>query len=412
MTDFCPNLQSPVNTVAMSLPALRDADRSWNRIDGIDLLRGVSILFVLMNHVNMRLIFAKIPYTKGLPHQLVYSLVWNGQFGVQMFFVISGYLITSTSIRRWGSPDLLNAKDFYLLRFARIAPLLILLLCILSGLHVSHINEYVVQPKTGGLGRALIAALTFHINFLEATRGYLPASWDILWSLSVEEMFYLFFPPAARLLRTRKLLTILLTIFIVAGPFARAKAFNHNPVWREYSYLGGMDAIAMGCLTAMLLSSKRLSKAAMRACGASGTALLIFSLCFSIEAYTWGLGRNGLNMTVLAAGTCLAIAAAAQSRWQAPGLLRPLLVLGRNSYEIYLTHMFVVLGLFAVFMHYGAHVRDVAFLFVGVIVGAGLLGVLVAKVYAEPMNRWLRHKTGDDAAALGAAAPKADSLHG
>jgi uncharacterized membrane protein len=49
--------------------------RSWTRLDGVDLLRGLAIFFVLMNHVNMRLLFAKVPYTKGLPNQLVYSLV-------------------------------------------------------------------------------------------------------------------------------------------------------------------------------------------------------------------------------------------------------------------------------------------------------------------------------------------------
>src|ERR1700761_8032271 len=126
------------------------AARSWNRIDGIDILRGLSILFVLMNHVNMRLLFAKVPYTQGLPDQLVSSLVWNGQFGVQMFFVISGYLITLTSIRRWGAPDRLVIKDFYLLRFARIAPLMLLLLCILSALHCAHVPGYIVSQKTGG----------------------------------------------------------------------------------------------------------------------------------------------------------------------------------------------------------------------------------------------------------------------
>ena len=77
--------------------------RSWKRLDGVDLLRGLAIFFVLMNHVNMRLLGAKVPYLKGLPLQLIYSLVWNGQFGVQMFFVVSGFLITSTTLRRWGS---------------------------------------------------------------------------------------------------------------------------------------------------------------------------------------------------------------------------------------------------------------------------------------------------------------------
>ena len=52
--------------------------RSWSRVDGIDLLRGLAIFFVLMNHINMQLLFAHVPYTPGLPAQLVSSLVWNG----------------------------------------------------------------------------------------------------------------------------------------------------------------------------------------------------------------------------------------------------------------------------------------------------------------------------------------------
>lgn len=67
---------------------------TWSRIDGVDLLRGVSIIFVLMNHVNMRLLGAHVPYLIGIPHQLAYTVAWNGQFAVQMFFVVSGYLST------------------------------------------------------------------------------------------------------------------------------------------------------------------------------------------------------------------------------------------------------------------------------------------------------------------------------
>src|SRR5271170_941851 len=312
--------------------------RSWTRLDGVDLLRGLAILFVLMNHVNMRLLGAKVPYTKGLPPQLVSSLVWNGQLGVQIFFAVSGFLITTTALRRWGSPSRVNVREFYQLRFARIAPLLLLLLAILSGLHLANIKGFVVSQKTGGLGRALLAALTFHINLLEARRDYLPPSWDILWSLSVEEMFYLFFPLACRLFRRGRLLLIPLLVFVVLGPFARSHAFNHNPVWREYSYLGGMDAIALGCLTALFVARHRLSRAALWVVGSLGTALLVFSLAFSIRAYLWGLGRNGLNMTILAVGACMIIAVAAQTQWQAPRILKPLLKLGQRSYEVYLTH--------------------------------------------------------------------------
>ena len=363
------------------------------RVDGIDLLRGLAIFFVLMNHVNMRLLSAKVPYTQHLPDQLIYSLVWNGQFGVQMFFVISGYLITSTSMRRWDPPESISIKAFYLLRFARIAPLLLLLLLLLSSLHLAHVSGYVIPPKTGGLGRALLAALTFHINFLEATRDYLPANWDILWSLSVEEMFYLFFPVIARLLRRRNLLIALLLLFVIAGPFARAKVFNPNPVWREYSYLGGMDAIALGCLTAMLLPARRLPKASIVCLCVIGSALLLFSLGFSIQAYRLGMGRNGTNMSVLAVGVALVVATATQSCWPAPRLLSPLLILGQRSYEIYLTHMFVVMALFACFLHLGANVRAVPWLFLSALVSAGTLGWLVARIYTEPINRWLRRQS-------------------
>ena len=380
--------------------------RVWRRVDGIDLLRGLSILFVLMNHVNMRLLGAKVAYTKGLPPQLTYTLVWNGQFAVQMFFVISGYLITSTSIRRWQTPEGLQVRDFYLLRFARIAPLMLLLLLVLSGLHLAQVPNYVLSPKTGGLGRALFAALTFHIGYLEAAKGYLPGNWDILWSLSVEEMFYLFFPIVARILRKRWLLVLLLTVFVIAGPFSRIKALNPNPVWREYSYLGGMDGIALGCLTAMSLSGRRLSRTAILCCGLAGGILVVFSLGFSLQAYRWGLGRNGLNFTVLGLGVCFVIAAASQSSWRSPKVLAPLLILGQRSYEIYLTHIFAVLALFAVFVHFGKPLIGVPVLFVSAIVVAGLLGWCVSVFYTEPLNQLIRRRSG--APLSGGALPQVD----
>jgi peptidoglycan/LPS O-acetylase OafA/YrhL len=366
---------------------LRVGSRGWARVDGIDLLRGAAIFFVLMNHVNMQLLFAKVPYLMGLPAQLVYTLVWNGQLGVQMFFAVSGYLITSTSIRRWGSPGGMKAREFYWLRFARIAPLMILLLCVLSGMDLVGVKHFVVGPETGGLGRALVAAVTFHVNYLEATRGYLPGSWDILWSLSVEEMFYLFFPLVARVLRKKWLLVGLL---MVAGPFARAKMFDPNPVWREYSYMGGMDAIAMGCLTAMLLAGRELSRRWVWVCGSVGGALLVFCFGFSIEAYKIGLGKSGLLMTVVGVGACLVIAAAVMSGWRAPRVLAPVLEMGRRSYEIYLTHMFVVIGAFAVFVAWGKPLGAVWWVFAGVIAVATLLGWGVSVGFSEPVNRWLR----------------------
>lgn len=375
--------------------------RSWSRLDGMDLLRGLAIFFVLMNHVNMQLLFAHVPYTRGLPRQLVSSLVWNGQQGVQIFFAVSGFLITATSLRRWKSLDRVSVADFYRLRFARIAPLLLGLLMILSLLHLMHVRHFVVSAETGGLGRALLAALTFHVNWLEASRGYLPGNWDILWSLSVEETFYLAFPWVCRIFGRGKLLIALLLAFVVLGPFGRSVLTHGNPVWREYSYLGGMDAIAMGCLTAIALHGRRLSRTRLWLLGGVGGALLIFCLAFSRTAYAWIPERTGLYMSVVGIGASLLIAVAAQTGWRSPRAFAPLLRAGQRSYEIYLTHMFVVIALAGAFAATGNAMWAVLPFFVGVLVIAGLLGEAVARIYSEPMNRWLRGRWKDGAASMG-----------
>ena len=170
----------------------------------------------------MRLLIADVPYTNGLPEQLVSSLVWNGQPGVQIFFVVSGFLITATTLRRWGTLSRVSLRGFYLMRFARIVPLLLLLLSVLTILHLGKVKYFVVSPKTGGLGRALIAALTFHVNVLEARRGYLPGSWDILWSLSVEESLLPFLPTGGTTVRTRK------------GPHSAAPRIGRHRAFRTY----------------------------------------------------------------------------------------------------------------------------------------------------------------------------------
>ncbi len=374
----------------MSPPDASITAPTTHRLDGVDLLRGLAIFFVLMNHVNMRLLLAHIPYAQDLPQHLTSSLVWNGQHGVQIFFAVSGFLITSTALRRWGSLEKISLRGFYLMRFARIAPLLFALLLVLSILHATHLHNFVVPQETGGLPRALLAALTFHINVLEAHRGYLPANWDILWSLSIEEMFYLFFPLLARFLGRGKFLIIILLGFVVVGPFARTILAHGNEIWQEYSYLGGMDAIALGCLTALLVAHKKFSPRALIAQAVAGSLLLLTTLCFSPEVESWGLQRLGLDMTFVAVATCLIIVAAAQSRWKSPRTFSPLRNLGQRSYEIYLTHMFIVLAAFAVFLRAGSPMRAVIPLFVISTVAAALLGELVARFYSEPLNRSIR----------------------
>lgn len=362
------------------------------RLDGIDLLRGLAIFFVLMNHVNMRLLLAKVPYTHGIPAQLVDFLVWNGQRGVQIFFCISGFLITSITLRRWKELPQVDVRGFYLLRIARIAPLFVLLLCVLSGLDLAHVRYFVVAPKTGGLGRALLAALTLHVNVLEAHRGYLPGNWDVLWSLSVEEMFYLFFPLVCRWSRNLKVFTVVLAVLIFLGPFSRTIFSAGNETWREYSYLGAMDSIAMGCLTALLVTRWNFARRTLTTITAAGAVLVSFCLLFSAQARSLGLVKTGLDMTVLSIGACMLIAASAQSRWTAPRLLVPLSRMGQYSYEIYLTHMFVVFALFDLFLRAGSPMYLVVPFFLATMLFAFALGTLVARFYSEPINARIRRR--------------------
>src|ERR1700720_1487178 len=253
----------------------QDSRRNSNRLDGVDVLRGLAILFVVLNHVHMRLAIAGIPYAANISKPLVASLVWNGQFGVQIFFAVSGFLITFTALRRWDLLSNVSLQDFYLLRVARIVPMLLALLVVLSVLHYANLSPFVVSEKTGGIGRALLAALTLHVNVLQAQRGWLPANWGVLWSLSVEEMFYLFFPVVALFFSRRNLFPPILLCFVALGPFARTILARGNDIRSEQSYLGGMDAIALGCLTALLVRRVGFSRIALRVLTAVGATLIV-----------------------------------------------------------------------------------------------------------------------------------------
>jgi peptidoglycan/LPS O-acetylase OafA/YrhL len=382
-------------------PGLRP-DADW-RLDGVDLLRGLAILFVVLNHVHMRLFLAGVPYVARTFQPLMAALVWNGQFGVQIFFAVSGFLITSTALRRSGLLSEIRLRDFYRLRVARIAPLLLALVGVLAILHYANVAPFVVSKTTGGLGRAVLAALTLHVNVLQARRGWLPANWGVLWSLSVEEMFYLFFPLVARFLGRSYLFLFLLFSFVVSGPFARTVFAHGNELWAEQSYLGGMDAIALGCLTALLVRRVPFSRISLRLFTAIGAALILFILVGLRFIDLPLIGKSGLDMTVIGLGTCLVIVAAAETQWKAPRWFSPLLRLGQCSYEVYLTHMFVVFALFAIFVSGGNPLWAVPLLFVATVAVAFAAGDVVARFFSEPVNRLLRRRWGAGSRPLGAA---------
>ncbi|QMV20305.1 acyltransferase family protein [Granulicella sp. 5B5] len=380
-------------------------------MDGVDILRGVSILSVILLHFWIRMHDGKVSLLQfpWMPERLFDFLFRNGDEGVTVFFAISGFLITLTSLRRFGSLGAMQPGRFYRIRFARIAPLLLLELAVLSVLHLARVPGFVIPAKVATLPRALFAALTFHLNWLEGMHGYLAANWDVLWSLSVEEMFYLFFPLVCVALlhrrRGRPVFIALLLAFVAMGPFARTIWTAGHPIWREKSYLGGMDAIALGCLTALLADwlwrrgSGRQTLALAVALQVVGAAMMLLIAVWPPWHFMRFIAHTGLYNTVLPVGTCLVMLGAGlhgAGPHSAKGSLwtAPVRWFGRHSYEVYLTHEFLVIGFTALYFKW--HRGPLGLWLAALLLGCAVLGWVTARFFSEPMNRRLR----------GAAPPK------
>lgn len=359
------------------------------RLDGIDVLRGLSILAVILLHVNIR-----IPLDKSSAGQLISKdglriLLWNGYNGVIVFFAVSGFLITTNCLQRWGTLQDVAIRGFYRLRFARIAPLLLALLALSSALHFARVEGFVIDSSKFSWAQAMFSALTFHLNWLEARHGYLPANLDVLWSLSIEEMFYLFFPLVCFGLRGGRALIVLLLAFVAVGPFART-VLTQNEMWADHSYLSCMDAIALGCMAAMAAKRFVMGRRMSLAVRLTGLALMILVTCFRRQCWQLGLYKHGLDVTALALGTALLLMAIAQGGKPGSWLTAPLRWFGRNSYEVYLTHSFVVVTLTQLFVSTGRRYAWTPLWFVAVAGLSGGLGACVARYYSEPLNRKLR----------------------
>jgi peptidoglycan/LPS O-acetylase OafA/YrhL len=382
-------------TAQISASTIQAPTSASQRVPAIDVLRGLCIIAVVLHHINLRIPFKNSAFGAMLSPAINRVLFWDGAYGVTVFFVISGFLITTWSLKRWGTPAQINMRQFYRMRFARIVPLLFTLLVVLSVLHLTHRYGFVINTRQTptSLPRALLAALTFHVNWLEAHRGYLPAAWDVLWSLSVEEMFYAFFPLICRYTRRLDVFIAVLAGFVIVGPFART-VLTHNELWQDYGYLACMDGIALGCLAALLARKTRFSAMFLRFFHVAGAGFCISVIAFRHTTWLLGLPQAGLNVTVLEFGTALMLIAMQQTfdsgRTRSYAVNGAFRWFGRNSYEVYLTHMLVVWPLMRIFYDLRQPINSAPLWFLAITALSGMLGYVVARFYSEPLNRKLR----------------------
>lgn len=362
---------------------------------GIDALRGISILAVILLHINIRIPFSSTFLGSIMPKMMYKALFWSGHYGVCIFFVVSGFLITTSALNKWKLLSQLPLRGFYSLRFARIMPLLLLLLCILSILHTVGVPDFIINPQRSSLGEALFAALTFHINWLEITKGYLPGSWDVLWSLSIEEVFYLFFPLLCIVTRKEWLFIVVLSSFLCISPFARTSWFlGYGFAAPDTNHFAYLDALALGCIAAIISRRRLFTASAQNTMAVIGWAFVALIMVFRSVAKDVHLLDTGLNVTVLAIGIAL-ILIRMQQRFEdgqqvASKFSWALRFLGRNSYEVYLSHMFVVLLLVQAYKALNLSGEWAWLLYSAIIAISAILGELVARYFSNPMNRWLR----------------------
>jgi peptidoglycan/LPS O-acetylase OafA/YrhL len=280
-----------------------------------------------------------------------------GWVGVDLFFVLSGFLITRILRQERNEPKYWSR--FYTKRAARILPPLIIffIACAL-------------------LFRLAFPMLWFAYIFFAAdlvapfvNNGGDPVG--VIWSLAIEEHFYIFWPFAVQFLEARQLIR-LLTALLVLGPLARAMItpFTHSSWVVYYMTPFRLDGIATGSLLALLWESERV-KARIRPWAAPAFFVAITCLCggmvlfpsFKRLANSAVFNSLGYSLVVLAAASFIGYTLLHENATVTKLLsLPPLTFLGRISYGVYLFHVIFIAKL----SRYGHHAAYMCLAFAGV----------------------------------------------
>ena len=313
----------------------------------LDFFRGISVLWVIMHHV---FIFFNMRDFLGPMYPFLNQIAQSGLLGVDMFFVISGFLITGIIVR---DNEGIRIARFYVRRFLKIMPQYLAVL-IVGVLFNTFVSNFVSAEDLKWLYRPDVPVV-YYFLFLQSYIGQIPILAHT-WSLTIEEHFYLFYPwllflvwrfkrePADRL----RWAGLLCLVFIVLGNVVRYLsaptsfdlfAFG-SPTSYQTTFIR-FDALFMGCLL------KFSERAIVR--NARPNSLFSSFFCLILSAMIYAL-------LIMAGPRCLYHWLYFTLAYIAPGLLVISCLkgfdlfsqagvvpwIGKNSYGIYLWHYVVL----------------------------------------------------------------------
>ncbi len=204
-----------------------------NKISSLNGLRAISIIIVILYHLKQHGIIDQSAYLVQ-----IFDLFFRGAFGVNVFFVISGFLITSLLINEEYKTNAISLKNFYIRRTLRIFPafyFLLLVYFILQLLGYIYISNM-----------AYFSAITYTKYIFKDGKDYFTGH---AWSLSIEEHFYLLWPIMFKVFKKyRKTIPWLLILLSVVYEIYRLKDF---PNQYNLNILAKSNTLAIGCLFAI-----------------------------------------------------------------------------------------------------------------------------------------------------------------
>lgn len=303
----------------------------------VDILRGVAILLALFLHFHLSYHLDQSFLATVFSPNFIKAFCGNGNYGVTIFFVVSGFLITSMTLSRYGTFDKVNPFSFYSFRFARIFPCLLLLLGIIVIFNFLPIPIFKNHLNGPSFSLSIFSVITFWHNLLMEKAGYFNYCLNILWSLSVEEVFYIAFPLVCILLRKTRFIVPFLLVVICVGPIFRSN-HSQNEIIALYGYFSCFDGIAMGCLAAIVAQKIQFTGLVRKLVLWSSiiTMVVVYFYNGIMENVVWGI-------SFMAIATAFLLITAENAQFNFHSLPNRLLAwFGKHSYELYLFHIIIL----------------------------------------------------------------------